>query len=86
MSMKNAPHDTTICLPVPRDQNGRPLTYEELVMAMRSVLHMPAGSVQVFELEPACNTVDAVDTVDTVVDGLHGYCAFNKSEWCMPKY
>lgn len=50
--MKNHPHDASICMPNPTDQNGRPLTYTELVMAMRSVLNLPAGEVQEMELEP----------------------------------
>lgn len=49
--MKNAPHDAAALQQGPVDQHGRPLTYEELVMAMRTALNMPAGPVHEMALE-----------------------------------
>lgn len=51
--MKNSPHDASkLHLPEPKDDNGRILTYEETVIAMRAKMGLPAGSVQEMELEP----------------------------------
>lgn len=50
--MKNSPHDAAqLCMPNPTDHTGKPLTYPELVMAMRSVLQIPAAPVTEMELE-----------------------------------
>ena len=51
MCMRNAPHDASAMQIGPTDQNGRPLTYTELVMAMRTALQMPAGPVHEMTLE-----------------------------------
>jgi hypothetical protein len=51
--MKNSPHDAgQLCLPNPTDQNGRPLTYQELVQVFRTALRMSQGDVTEPELEP----------------------------------
>ena len=49
--MKNSPHDAAALQQGPVDQHGRPLTYHELVMAMRTALNMPAGPVHEMALE-----------------------------------
>ncbi len=50
--MKNSPHDASVCLPNPTDQNGRPLTYPELVQVFRSALKMEQREVTEPTLEP----------------------------------
>lgn len=53
MCMRNAPHDAAALQQGPVDQTGRPLTYEELVMAMRTALGMQSGPVHQMALEEA---------------------------------
>lgn len=51
--MKNSPHDAAqLCMPNPTDQNGRPLTYPELVQVFRSALNMEHREVTEPQLEP----------------------------------
>ena len=52
MCMRNAPHDAAALQQGPVDQHGRPLTYEELVMAMRTALGMQPGPVHQMTLDP----------------------------------
>lgn len=52
--MKNSPHDARqLCMPSPTDDNGRPLTYEQMVDVGRVRLGIPlSGEVKEMELEP----------------------------------
>jgi len=52
--MKNSPHDATaLCMPIPKDDNGRPLTYKEMVDVGRARLGLPmTADIQEMELEP----------------------------------
>lgn len=52
--MKNSPHDAAaLCMPIPKDDNGRPLTYREMVDVGRARLGIPLSrEVQEMELEP----------------------------------
>lgn len=54
MTMKNSPHDAAaLCMPIPKDDNGRPLTYREMVDVGRARLGIPISmEVQELELEP----------------------------------
>ena len=53
MTMKNSPHDANVLgCPNPTDQNGRPLTYPELVQVFRSALKLEQREVTEPQLEP----------------------------------
>jgi len=51
--MKNSPHDAAaLCMPIPKDDNGHPLTYKEMVDVGRARLGIPmSAEVQELKLE-----------------------------------